>query len=200
MAKSCRHHEDCGTTQACSQRKCRSLCFSDNCNKGVNNARDEAGQTPLHHAAYENSVEMAKLLIAHSVDVDSTDNLGRTALHLAARKNSVDVAKILIENSADVNSANNIYGYTALHYAALYNSVDVAKCLLENSANVDSTDKWGATALHRAAWRNSVGVARVLIAHSADLTATAVSGRWRGLTPLQVARRERSREMVWLLT
>merc|ERR1719367_124821 len=141
------------------------LCFSDNCNKGVNNARDSWGRTPLHRAAYENSVEVAKLLLEKSANVDSTDNNGITALHLAAWKNSVAVAQLL----------------------------------LENSAHVDSADTDGETALHWAAWKNSVAVAEILIAHSANLNATAVSGRLRGLTPLQVAERYRNQEMVDLL-
>jgi len=164
MAKSCRNHWDCETTQACSQRKCINLCFSDDCNKAVNNARDVWDWTPLHEAAYENRVDVAKQLLENFADVDSTAN-GRTALHWAASGNSVDVAKLLLENFADV----------------------------------DSTDNDGATALHWAAKRNSVGVAKVLIAHSANLNATAVSGRYRGLTPLQVAERYRNQEMVELL-
>ena len=137
------------------------LCFSEDCNKGVNKARDNGGSTPLHEAAYENRVDVAKQLLENFADVDSTAN-GRTALHWAASGNSVDVAKLLLENFADV----------------------------------DSTDNDGATALHWAAKRNSVGVAKVLIAHSANLNATAVSGRYRGLTPLQVAEKEGYQEMV----
>jgi len=174
------------------------LCFSDNCNKGVNNARDSLGWTPLHQAAKKNNVDLAKRLIENSANVDSASNSGRTALQVAARENSVAVAKVLIENSANVDSANK-WGQTALHSAAIYNRVDVAKILIENSANVDSTDKWGQTALHEAAAWNSVNVARVLIAHSADLTATVVSGRYRGLTPLQVAKKRGNQEMVELL-
>merc|ERR1712227_55311 len=47
--KSCFYHQDCaGTNQACSQSQCTDLCFSEDCNKGVNNARDVWGYTPLH--------------------------------------------------------------------------------------------------------------------------------------------------------
>jgi len=209
MAKFCRYHSDCGTglgtNQACSQYRgydrggiCADLCFSYNCNKGVNNARDRWGQRPLHRAAGYNNVDLAKLLLENSADVDSTDNYGRTALHRAAIGNSVDLAKLLLRYSANVHSADN-YGTTALHFAARENSVDVAQLLLANSADVDSTDNEGLTALHKAAWKNSVDVARLLLAKSANLNATAVSGYYKGLTPLQAAEKEGNQEMVDLL-
>jgi len=111
MAKSCDSHYECETTQACSGGQwappmtsgtCVDLCFCENCNKGVNNARDFGGKTPLHRAAQENSAFAAKLLIENSANVDSTDNDGETALHRAAWKNSVDVAKLLLEKSANL--------------------------------------------------------------------------------------------------
>jgi len=198
MAKSCHVHGDCGTFQACNQEQCVDLCFSANCNKGVNNARDEDGWTPLHRAAWKNNAEVTKLLVENSADVDSTDKYGETALHEAAKENSVEVAKLLLKNSANVDSANK-WGRTALHWAAWKNSVDVARVLIENFANVDSTDNSGLTPLHYAAWQNSVGVAKLLLAKSANLNATAVSGWTRGKTPLQVAEYEGNQEMVELL-
>jgi len=137
-AKDCIHHWDCGTTQACNQRKCMDLCFSDDCNKAVNNAKDRRDWTPLHQAAEENNVAVAKALLANSADLDSTDKWGATALHRAALWSSVDVAKLLLANSAHVDSADND-GATALHWAAWNNRVEVAKLLLAKSANVNAT-------------------------------------------------------------
>merc|ERR1711963_63683 len=194
----CCRLRQCSAQLACSQSKCRDLCFSDDCNKAVNNARNSWGRTPLHRAAKENSVDVAKQLLENSAGVDSADNYGDTALHEAALENSVDVANLLLENSADVDSTNN-YGRTALHYAAIRNSVGVAKLLLENSANVDRTDMWGLTALHKAAYYNSVDVAKLLLEKSANLNATVVSGSLKGLTPLQVAEERGNQEMVDLL-
>merc|ERR1719367_2719815 len=80
MAKSCDYHDDCKTTQACSggqwappmtSGKCVDLCFCENCNKGVNNARDRADDTPLHQAAKKNNAFAAKLLLENSANVDS---------------------------------------------------------------------------------------------------------------------------------
>merc|ERR1711902_40952 len=95
--RTCRGHSQCGPFQACSQRKCVDLCFSDDCNKEVNSARDWFGWTPLHQAADENNGYVAKLLLENSANVDSPDwKYGRTALHYAADSNSVDVAKLLL--------------------------------------------------------------------------------------------------------
>merc|ERR1712012_1263362 len=101
-AKDCERHRDYETTQACSQRKCMNLCFSANCNKGVNNARDNWGWTPLIRAANENNVYVARRLLANSANVDSASNDGLTALHRAAYMNSKNVAKILIAHSANL--------------------------------------------------------------------------------------------------
>ena len=114
------------------------LCFSANCNKGVNNARDSWGSTPLIQAAWKNNVDVAKLLLENSANMDSTDADGRTPLHEAAWMNSVGVAKLLLENSANVDSTDN-YGETALHRAAWMNSVEVARLLLRYSANLNAT-------------------------------------------------------------
>merc|ERR1711963_235895 len=116
MAKYCRRHKDCETTQACQYRRnrggiCADLCSSYNCNKGVNNARDSWRWTPLHEAAIENNVAVAKLLLENSADVDGIDSDGATALHFAARMNSFDVAKVLIAHSANVqHSARYCWG------------------------------------------------------------------------------------------
>jgi len=196
-APDCYFHGDCGTTKACSKSQCTDLCFSEDCNQEVNNARDEWSNTPLHLAAFNDSV-VAMRLIETSANVDSTNKWGETPLHWAAKGNLVDVASLLLANSADVNSADN-NGETALHLAAGLNHVDVAKVLIENSANVDSTTNWGSTALHSAARSNSVDVAMLLIENSANLDATVVSGLFRGLTPLQVAEKWSRQEMVDLL-
>jgi len=101
--------------------------------------------------------------------------------------------------SKGVNNARDRWEWAPLHRAAYWNSVDVANLLLENTANVDSADGYGRTALHWAAYQNSVDVAKLLLANSANLSATAVRGNWKGLTPLQVAKKRYNQEMVELL-
>lgn len=64
---------------------------------------DETGMTPLHWAAAEDNVGIAKLLLAQKADVDAQDSNGMTPLHLAAQNNSARVAKLLVTYHADPN-------------------------------------------------------------------------------------------------
>ena len=62
------------------------------------------GQTPLHHAAWINNVELTLLLIDNGANINAKTNSDTTPLHIAAFRNSIDVAKILIEKGAKINS------------------------------------------------------------------------------------------------
>jgi ankyrin repeat protein len=64
-------------------------------------AKEEAGETPLHGAAQENSLAFARLLIDHGADIDAKDDTGGTPLHEAAWKNLADVARLLIDSGAN---------------------------------------------------------------------------------------------------
>jgi ankyrin repeat protein len=47
------------------------------------NAKDTYGWTPLHWAAYKGYLEVAKVLLAHSADVNAKDKDGKTPLAFA---------------------------------------------------------------------------------------------------------------------
>ena len=117
MAKHCDWHWECGTTQvktffkyynlslipaqiyifhfqACSQSKCVDLCFSEDCNQEVNNARDREGWTPLHQAAWKNDVSVAELLIAHSANLNATVS-GLTPLQVAQNMRNQEMVDLL---------------------------------------------------------------------------------------------------------
>lgn len=56
-------------------------------NKSVRvNARDDQGETALHHAAAGGSLEIARLLLAHGADPRSRDAAGRTPAAVAAEQ------------------------------------------------------------------------------------------------------------------
>ena len=78
--------------------------------------KDNDGWTPLHWAARNNSIAVAKLLISSGAEVNAKNNAGRTPLHLAAYNNSRAVAELLISSGADVN-VKDVIDRTPLHWA-----------------------------------------------------------------------------------
>lgn len=57
--------------------------------------------TPLHFAASQGHVEIAKLLIQYKCDINARDDVGRTALHYASAKGHADVVELLILSGID---------------------------------------------------------------------------------------------------
>ena len=64
-------------------------------------AKDDDGETPLHVAAMENSLDVASSLIDRGADIDAKDDKGYTPLQWAAFDNSLDVARLLIDHGAN---------------------------------------------------------------------------------------------------
>ena len=59
--------------------------------------------TALHHAASDDQVEAAHLLLERGAAVDKRDSNGRTALHLAARNGCLGLARLPISSGANIN-------------------------------------------------------------------------------------------------
>ena len=97
-------------------------------------------------AADQGHVEIFRLFLAKTPDVNAADDAGMTALMHASRRGQTECAKLLLEAGAKVETAN-LFGRTALHYAALNGHPDVASMLLERGAKINATDKQGDTPL-----------------------------------------------------
>jgi ankyrin repeat protein len=94
-------------------------------------ARDKAGWTPLHLAAYSGHREIADLLIANGADVNAKiDVIECTPLHLCAKQGHKDMAELLIAKGADVNAGDDS-GWTPLRYAVRKGRQEVADLLNE---------------------------------------------------------------------
>ena len=86
-------------------------------NINVNVKDDLSGATPLHYAAGNGHIEIARLLLENGADVNVKSVGGPTPLHWAAQNGHVDILHLLVENGVDLEAQSN-YGWRALHSAA----------------------------------------------------------------------------------
>jgi len=94
----------------------------------VSSKDEKYGQTPLHIAAFNDRVDVAKFLLAHKADVNAKAKNGSTPLHLAAAKGNKDVVELLLANKADVNAVDND-GWSPEHSAVVWGQKDIQDLL-----------------------------------------------------------------------
>ena len=167
-------------------------------------ARDDDGNTPLHHAAREESAANVVLLLRHGVEVEIRNGDGRTPLHFAASSENPAVATALLEAGADVNARDDDpepptlepsivrlqdlglldrqpeTTRTALHYSASNANPTVTAALLEAGASLNPSDADGRTPLHHAVANENGAVVVMLLEAGAAVDARDN----RGATPL----------------
>jgi hypothetical protein len=158
------------------------------------NTRDSDGWTPLHWAAKEGYVNVARLLLERGADLNARDNNGATPLHVAALYGRANVVKLLLEEGANPNVRDN-FGATPLYWAAYGGYVDVVELLLEKGANPNVRDNDGWTPLHVAASRGHIEVVEFLLEGGADPNIRNNYGK----TPLDLAREKGRSDVVRLL-
>lgn len=112
-------------------------------------SKDDKGYTPLHWAAKNGHMDVARLLLAKKAEINAKTNIGWTPLHEAADGGQKDLVKFLLTNNANVNE-RTARGYTALHFAASKGYIDVAELLLDYGANVNARCNLGFTPLQTA--------------------------------------------------
>lgn len=113
---------------------------------GSPDAADGDGRTALTHAAMENAVAVARVLLDHGAQVETRDRLGDTALHWAAKSGSTDVIRLLLAAHATTDPAD-LRGVTPLMLAASNNKPEAARALLQGHADAKKTDYTGRDAL-----------------------------------------------------
>ena len=145
------------------------------------NARNEQGQTPLHHAVANRDSAIVAWLLDAGANSGPADIRSETPLHHAVRARDRAIVTLLLEAGADPNSRS--HEGTPLHSAA-NNRADsvVMTALLQAGADVGARDGTGATPLHRARGYEAINT---LLAAGADVHATDDRGR----TPLHWAHR-----------
>ena len=132
------------------------------------NARDDSGNTPLHHLAGTNRPNyFASTLIGVFVDAGADVNArssGGTALHGASSIAANDVAAVLLEAGADLDVRDES-GRTALHRAVLArrDPVPIVSLLVGAGASADAVDDDGRTPLHLALDRGTRAIVERLL-------------------------------------
>ena len=99
--------------------------------RGLINARDKDGSTPLHCATWRGQQGVVALLLESGADVNAynaNDHWGTTPLHAAAHANQAAIAQMLIDHGADVN-ARDLNGQTPMHHTTFHEAKAVAKLL-----------------------------------------------------------------------
>ena len=137
------------------------------------NAQDNAGATPLHHAAGFGNIATMKLLLDRGAAPNAGNKRKSTPLFWALR----DEAKVrlLLNRGANVNARSND-GRTPLYQAAsMANAVPVLRLLLDKGANVEAKTLAGMTPLIAAA-RSNFEAMRILIEKNADVNVTNAAG------------------------
>jgi ankyrin repeat protein/cytochrome c553 len=138
------------------------------------NEKDQAGSTPLHHAAGFGSLATMKLLLDKGADVNAKNKRKSTPLHWAIPSEAK--VRMLLEQGAAVN-ARQVDGRTPLYNAAsAAAAASILKILLEKGADPNLATANGQTPLMTAAGRGDAEVMRLLIAKKADVNARNGAG------------------------
>ena len=80
------------------------------------NRQDREGFAHLHEAVELEKVEIVRLLITHSANVNLPGKADSTPLHYAAYRGNLEIARILLENRANVHATSRS-GWTPLRLA-----------------------------------------------------------------------------------
>lgn len=156
-------------------------------------ARDENNWTALHIAASGQNVESVRALLAAGALTEAINDDRCTALHQAAGYGNIETVQALLAAGANT-AAKDRDQLTALHLAARYESVDIVQALLAAGADVDALDKKKRTALYMVVEGGSVKAVKALLAAGAN-----IDNRATGRTPLQIAKKNKYRELVDIL-
>lgn len=101
------------------------------------NCRDQTNWTPLHWAAQEGRLKVAKCLLDVGADAEARDNGGITPLHLAVGEQHIKIASELLKRGASPNTrvkSNN--NSSVLHLACAWGYFDMVELL----TNIESID------------------------------------------------------------
>ncbi|XP_051879285.1 E3 ubiquitin-protein ligase mib1 isoform X1 [Pristis pectinata] len=134
-----------------------------------------AGHTAMQAASQNGHVDVLKLLLKHSVDLEVEDKDGDRAVHHASFGDEGAVIDVLHRGGADLN-ARNKRRQTPLHIAVNKGHLQVVKTLLDLGCHPSLQDSEGDTPLHDAISKKRDDMLSVLLESGADVTITNNNG------------------------
>jgi ankyrin repeat protein len=160
--------------------------------KGDPGGRPTLVDTALMIAVGEGHLQVVRLLLHRSADVNGGGVAGFTPLMESVRHRRADLAELLLKNGAKPNQLND-YGDTALLFAANEGETRVIDLLLRHGADINGGK--GQTPLAMAVeigWKDAV---KLLIARGADVNRRRPGFR----TPLEIALLQPDEEITALI-
>jgi ankyrin repeat protein len=124
--------------------------------------------TLLHRASLCGQLEVVRLLVDRSADVNIHSAHNDTALHLAALSDNIHIIELLLSQEMSVN-LTNILDMTPLHVSAARGNLEATKAFVERGAVLNNTDKYGYTPLMLAAYSGKLEVVRYLTEVGANI-------------------------------
>jgi ankyrin repeat protein len=131
----------------------------------------------LHVAVLHGHVDLTKLLLGGSVDVNAQDAKGWTPLHWAVFRRDTELVLLLLQHKAHP-SALDSDGNTALHMATHVSETTIMTALItEYPSLIHTSNASGETPLHLACERGSYDVAMLLLDRGASVMDKTNQGR-----------------------
>jgi len=151
--------------------------------------------TPLHVAAWNNSLDLARILLAHGADANALNDRFEPPLVTSLQQRRLAFSQLLLDGGATADRRDG-QSPIPLFIAIGSGQIDAVKLLLDRHADPNVTDgDLAETPMHRAAHAKNAEIAGLLIARGARIEARNRDGS----TPLHLAVRAGNPEIVSLL-
>lgn len=145
---------------------------------GATHIADNAGRTPLSHAAEAGFSRVCEMLLDQGA-THEPDRWGASPLSFAARQGNADTCAVLLRRGA--THEGDYRGCTPLMLAAMAGSRVLCELLVNNGADVHAVDHDGATALYYAVRFGDETSCAALLEQGADVNArTTDRDHWVG--------------------